>query len=1122
MVDASYHLKVLGYPELRSGSGQAVQLKVRKHLALLVYLAVDDRTWHRRDALAELLWHSVSSERGRHSLSMALSVLRSALGRGSIAVKASCLRLRRGLLSIDLSTLRKSQTDAEVHHEPQEIERFLEGFELPHCPAFQHWREAIDAATTPLLRTRLHTAIFRAREAGNADALLRVGAYLSNLDPLDEEGIRARMEGLALQNDRLGALRLYEAWTAMAAREIRLTPSEGLQRLSTVLRQPPRAVALATLNDRSPSVNACQSTFAGREKEFARLFEGWRAVAAGSTKRFAIIGDIGIGKSSLASRLATALQFHGATVVQKRLSSSEQLLSLGLAASLLRDLLECPGAMATDPGALAALSRIATPPHHTSRLTSTLGSYRQSAETVSLASALGALLDAITDEQPLALILDDVLFTDPESLALLHHAILQRTRPILFVVTHRPFNLADTASVRQNRASLQTFDAEVIPLDTLSEAESIQIVATVVAQHNKRLGPVARRAILRASSGNPWSLTFLTRDWLEHDENSLALALPAMRNCVLGDLADTAAHDALLDRITPELAPRTRLALQLAAVLGPRMNESDIFAVAGLSARQTVAAIAELCEYRLLCDRGDRLVFWSDLLRWRVYTRTTPTIRRRLHQHVVSHLQAHCASNTPDLEMAWHLMRAGNVSDSIPLLLRGSANAVVTGAPDEAVHALTSALAHLTGVQRGQALVLLADAYQEMAEWQASLDALSQIDDNHAWDTSTSELRQILEIEARRHTQLTPTWEAREVLGRLIDAIRSMDSPAGRARAAICAARMADAVKDQDLTVRLQEALLTVQKASLSPREEGMLRLAQAMVDYYGGALDRSRDGTIRLCHFLDEHHTSDSTFAVAMTGLGALACASGNYEDGLSAFKRAHQVARRLDNESLQDGVAGNLALCNHRLGNYEEGRMWARGAMSEDASPIRQFIAAKTAVLHGQSSVFLRDVAAAEESLDKLDQVAAGTHAEWVLQATLLMKADLLWLLRRRRQARTAARDAMHLGDGPLATGITGVYARWLANTAGTGGSKVERIVHLRKLYSNRQVLDAIDRAELGCALLMLQAQLGLSDPSLAAQTRQDLSILPAACAAQLKLLGLSLPNCGADAIPEASLRP
>ncbi len=63
-------IQSLGGVRIQDSSGDAVRLRSKKHVALLLYLASAGRRVYTRDALARLLWDT-SIERARHSLSQA-------------------------------------------------------------------------------------------------------------------------------------------------------------------------------------------------------------------------------------------------------------------------------------------------------------------------------------------------------------------------------------------------------------------------------------------------------------------------------------------------------------------------------------------------------------------------------------------------------------------------------------------------------------------------------------------------------------------------------------------------------------------------------------------------------------------------------------------------------------------------------------------------------------------------------------------------------------------------------------------------------------------------------------------------------------------------------------------
>src|SRR5215210_8983566 len=98
------YLRCLGQPALFTAAGEPIRFRTRKHLALLVYIAVEERV-HRRDRLAELLWPRVSSNEARHSLATALSILRPRLGLDGLESSRDHVRLAPNRVSLDLEQL---------------------------------------------------------------------------------------------------------------------------------------------------------------------------------------------------------------------------------------------------------------------------------------------------------------------------------------------------------------------------------------------------------------------------------------------------------------------------------------------------------------------------------------------------------------------------------------------------------------------------------------------------------------------------------------------------------------------------------------------------------------------------------------------------------------------------------------------------------------------------------------------------------------------------------------------------------------------------------------------------------------------------------------------------------
>ncbi|HEY6222801.1 MAG TPA: hypothetical protein VIW26_03385, partial [Gemmatimonadales bacterium] len=139
-----FRLLTLGVPMLVTAAGEAVRYRTRKHFALLIRLALEPGRKFVRDYLIDLLWPDAPLERGRHSLSQGITVLRNSVGREFVSARRSTLALAEGVIDVD--ALRLETCDAEIRG------GFLEGFDLRGARGFDVWREGWSARLHPKVR----------------------------------------------------------------------------------------------------------------------------------------------------------------------------------------------------------------------------------------------------------------------------------------------------------------------------------------------------------------------------------------------------------------------------------------------------------------------------------------------------------------------------------------------------------------------------------------------------------------------------------------------------------------------------------------------------------------------------------------------------------------------------------------------------------------------------------------------------------------------------------------------------------------------------------------------------------------------------------------------------------
>lgn len=1116
MIDITCHLKTLGIPELRRADGREVKFRVRKHFALLIYLAVDWREWHRRDALVDLLWQNVPGDKGRHSLSVALSVLRATLGPRGLETNPTHVRLNRACLALDINELGAG--------EPQDVDRFLLDFEVQGAPSFHHWRDRQHAELLPAIRSGLMQIQEDARRRGDLRRVMVLSERLLTIDPLSEEGIRARITALAMQGERVTALQVYEAWRDNLKMQLGALPSEGLQEVASRLRRP----VLPRPPERTgPVVQVDQwaeRNFVGRTDAYQVLTEAWEATTRLETRHVLITGETGIGKSTLALRFASAAFLEGAAVARVQCFEMEQRIPYGMIGALVTSLLDRPGATATAPQSLAEIARIV--PAVKSRF-SGLPPHRETegeAARLHFAEGCFALFDSIMEEQPLLLLIDDYPRSDEASLAVLH-MLLRRVGNdrLMVVLTGRPSEPDEPAQSQRIRKGLAYLPMQQVTLGPLSDEESELMLTAVLRGTGKEPGAAVRRAIVLGAAGNPMALDLLGQDWAQHGDLALAISLPAMRTEMPHSAMEAAKYDHVIERLLPALPPRTRTTLFLAAVLGPRLDDMGFFEIVGLNGPQTLGALSELSARRILRDPGAGLEFSNELLRARIYLRVPPSVRVRLHDRVASRLLDHLACNlpVPGLEIAWHCIRARRREEATPYLLAGAKKAIHNGGPDEAIRALATAIGHLKGTSRDQACLLLADAYQEMAEWKAALESVEEMSPQHQDDCCLADMARV----RRRISEialdiLTPDQRA-AAAAELICLAKSNASPSASVEALLAATSIGSQLASRPIMEEVLRVAPTVAVDGLEPRDRGKYLLARGVANHDTRQRDNGRAEAIEGVRVLREAGATDSTFVRLQIGLGATACSRGHYEDAIPPLKEAFKAAHRIDNSTWMARAAANLMLCYHRLGLPAEQLRWSvvgERSLNTDALHYLSFTDVYTHRCFSLEA--LGKLQEAKSYLPMLEKAAHMAPPGWLRQFALLQQAEVNWKLGSKSRGAALAKTALGQNGGLPTMSSVGKVARWSTFLMIRDGRYDELQNLLEKYALELERFDMLDQAEIVCGLETLRLRVRPFLPDRSQLAREILSRLPIPCSNWLADFGLLLPDGRPQSLPKALL--
>ncbi len=1095
-----FKLQCLGPPELRGPHGDPVRFRTRKHFALLIYLSVEAPMVHRRDRLATLLWPRSSSEEARHSLATALSVLRGRFGAEAVEAGRETVRLAAGQIHTDLDDLVDGAQD-EV--DDAAFGPFLEDFEIGDAPDFQHWKEMQHATLVPRLRVVLAGRIEHARRHGDSRRMELVARRLQCIDELSEDAARALVEARAMAGDRIGALRVYDRWKAVLGEQLGALPAPALERIADRLRRNTWERPAPGLFVPGTPAKWNEQVFVGRGSEFAVCYGLWEQVQRREPRHLLVRGESGIGKTTLVERFGAAVALEGASVARVQCYALERELPFGMISTLVTHLLDLPGASATPPEQLAELARLVGKVRERyPALPEPRPSVGESAR-VLFTEAVMALVAALAEEQPVVMVVDDMHLSDATSLAVLH-LMLRRIAhlPLLAILTSSSAPDAEPAGARRFVAHAETIALTPLPLGPLAESDAAALLDANLAGEAGP-GPTIRRAIVAAAGGNPMVIELLLADWRRRGDGCLALSLGAMTAQATPPKRE--AFQRLVDALLAALDTEARAVVQLAAILGQRLNDLSMYTLVDLPVARTMRAMATLAAQRIFRDAGSELEFANEFVRSQCYVAMAAPLRRMLHGLVADRLLAADGADgpIPGLEIAWHLVRAHRLHEAVPYLLAGGRESIRRGAPHEADLALSTGLPALTGEARRTAILLLAEAQQELGRWNDSLQLLEASEE--PFSESESSCRDVFRIIARRWLGYMNAEVMEDAASELCAIAMSDIDIEVRVKALAAMPALLSHTRDPRQLENLGNALNRVEGGPMEPYSRIFLLLAKSWRQYQLRNTTAARDLIDEAVRLVDETGSASSIAARVLIGSGALRSLTGLYDDAIPLLERAAGIAKKIDNNLHLSTAAVGLAVAHGRVGNACKQLEWAITATRCLGPMDFGMVALSAAYETGLGLAFSGRSAEARATIDAADARFHSSPTPWVAQAWRLMKADVLLLTGDQRRAIASGKGGTTgKYDRLLLDDFAGPYARWTALTAlnSMPDNATARIQELRKSLDR---YDAKDQVEILAAEAMLMTASGRDAVSTWREVENRLERLPDTIRTMMRRFGM-----------------
>jgi len=531
---------------------------------------------------------------------------------------------------------------------PAELE-ILPSYEPCLPRLFTTWLEDVKNSLEAQTRRLLLVDVEAARGTHSWATVIQLCETLASLDPANEDVVRIRAEALAMIGRRAEALQVLDTFI----RDTVLN-SEELAQLQLVRTR----IVKATRSRREGTLRARGSCLAFLEGE-------WEKVGSEGARVSAVLGQAGLGKTRVSEEFAARISLRGAHVVRFECDSQARQQPMSLFSAILPSLRAMRGSLGASPEFKGALALV-RPPNDGTEPTLPEGISLE-ARRADIQSALIDLLEAVTSERPLLLIVDDAHLLDEASRGVLRAFTTTRNAAVLQVlVCARPSS--GSASLLAPARGNSVFD-----LAPLSRQDSLELLLELRAGSTPDDKHV--EWCLSQAAGNPFYLHQLATH-----ARSTASALPF-------DISSLALSS------YSSLRAESRAVLEACLLLGRFATMTRAMFVAGIDDHAMLSALRELEEQDLVHFADGHLTGPHALLHDALRALLPSTVSALLHRRIAVRLEEECVADQFTPELAWasaqSWLASADPAAAMHLLRRCASRAADVGEPAAAVELLS-------------------------------------------------------------------------------------------------------------------------------------------------------------------------------------------------------------------------------------------------------------------------------------------------------------------------------------------------------------------------------------------------------------------------------------------------
>ena len=677
-------LELLGGFRVHTGGRSVTRAPGARQQQLVAYLVLHGRQAVPRQRVAGILWPDSTEAQALTNLRRELHHLREAWPEldSLIDTAPRTLAWRGETTAVDILTFEAAAIQGLQGNRAalDEASQLYAGDLLPDCQA--EWIETDRQRLQDRARTvlaRLVDVLERDRAFG--DAIERAQRLL-RLDPLDEPAWCALMRCHARRGERATALHLYQQCAALVKKELGVQPSAATRATYREILD-----LDADASSASPTPPAATYALVGRDAEWRVLVRAWRAAEAGRPQLLLVRGEAGIGKTRLVEELVDWCRAKNINAATTRCYPGEGRLAYAPIASWLQSAALSAALGTLDAVWLTDIARLH--PELLTRHPEVTPPDRQ-LESWQRVRFFESLAQAFRQAAPLLLVVDDLQWSDAETLEWLHYFLRSSSESACLVVgTARAEEEQDNPPLGRLVADLERDDRVIVLALGRLDPDATAQLATEVAE--SPLDEAAASRTFRETEGHP--LFIIERGRMERAEvgQAAGAGLSRVQSVVAARLA--------------LLSEQARGTAEVAAVVGRDFTFAVLARVSDLEEDALVASLDELWRRQIVrAQAGERWDFTHDRIREVAYNGIGPARQRLIHRRIAQAMELLFADRLDEVSasIAMHLERGGQPGRAIGFFARAAGVAARVSANEEAIRGLTQAVSLLDRLPPGR------------------------------------------------------------------------------------------------------------------------------------------------------------------------------------------------------------------------------------------------------------------------------------------------------------------------------------------------------------------------------------------------------------------------------------